>query len=121
MIKNLYLVIAALSLVGCVDHPETSELDILQIQNAVKSMNVDWSKEYVVPPTELPKEITALNPKEVKVTEFGVYLVLTRRFGQESGLFVSPQFGSLESFGTTRAGWPNFVRVDGYTFTYTKL
>ena len=119
MRNHFYLVIAVLFLVGCVDHPETSELDILQIQNAIKSMDVDWSKEYVVPSAELPKEIKALNPKEVKVTEFGIYLVMHRRFGQESGLFVSPQLGGVESISFNRSGWPDYVHVDGYTYTYT--
>lgn len=114
-----YLAAALLFLLtGCVEHPDTTAFDIPSIEQAVKSLDIESEEIVVIPREELPETLKELNPKEVRGNKFGTFIILQSSFNNESGLFVCPGFGGINSFGGGPFG--EFKKVKSHTFTFKR-
>ena len=120
--KQILLLVFVVLLIGCVDHPDVTNIDIETIERQAQSIS-QKSGFGILDESEIPEAIKQLNPKEVEVSNTGIYIVLSRGFGKESGLFWSPYFGggAITSMGSDSSGFmPEFKHLSGNMFTYKR-
>ncbi|WP_105200416.1 MULTISPECIES: hypothetical protein [unclassified Pseudoalteromonas] len=113
------ILLLVLVLSACVDHPEVKGLDIVSIEQTAETLRAGaQSESTTLTEDQIPAAIKALKPKEVRVDNVGVYIVLQRNPLQESGLYISPLWGGITSVSGGANWMPEMKKVQGITYTY---
>jgi hypothetical protein len=109
--KNIWLGIIFVLLVGCSDHIDVGELDIILIESDAVSI-LDSN---VVDIADLPITLANLKPESVMIRNDGLYIKLSGFFVNEKGLFVPiDRSTDYSSIGTD----PEYKRLSGNVYSY---
>ena len=96
---------------GCIDHHSASSYDLKAVESDAENILSNGYVDF----DNLPTGIRKLNPKHIRISSEGLYIVLDSSFVAESGFFIpSP----TTEVNTTSGNDPEFKRISGNVYSY---
>lgn len=118
--KKYFSLIIICLLAACAEHPDVSSFNVIEMEEAIAQIP-NKSIERTLDEIDTPQYLSELDPVEIRITNYGIFIVLQDRFGKESGFLWSQQLGSSQITSITSTGFmPEYIRVKDNLFTYKR-
>ena len=112
------IIVLSVLLTGCVKDYSRNKFDLQAIETAAAALLASSEADGFIAGvqlTDIPEQLTILNPEEVYLTDQGLYIQLDSFFVQASGLFV-PRTHLVNSLENSTD--PKYTRLSGNVFSY---